>query len=131
MLGELLPWLTLPSQEDVGPRWLHVLLPAESLSDSKSDAKAPVPSPKAAEEKQDQAKANDELKQWLGVQLSRLEIRLLEQVGNSRTSPMPSPMRSHASPMRPSASPMCMRSHATLRQKIWNARYETHGGNAR
>lgn len=93
MLGELLPWLTLPSQEDVGPRWLHVLLPAESLSDSKSDAKAPVPSPKAAEEKQDQAKANDELKQWLGVQLSRLEMRLLEQVGNSRTSPMPSPMR--------------------------------------
>ena len=94
MLGELLPWLTLPSQEDVGPRWLHVLLPSESLSDDKSDAKAPVPPPKAGEEKQGQgqAKANDELKQWLTVQLSRMEIRLLEQVGNSRR-PSPMPMR--------------------------------------
>ena len=97
MLGELLPGLTLPSQEDVGPRWLHVLLPSESLSDDKSDAKAPVPPPKAGEEKQGQgqAKANDELKQWLAVQLSRLETRLLEQVGNSRrTSPVPMRRRS-------------------------------------
>jgi len=83
MLGKLLPWLTLPSQEDVGPRWLHVLLPSESLVDSKGDAKAPVPPPKAAEEKQGQAKqaqANDELKHLLVVQLSQIETRLLEQL---------------------------------------------------
>ena len=81
-LGELLPSsLTLPSQEDVGPRWLHVLLPSESLSDNKKGAAA-APSPKATEKKHSQAKANDELKQWLTVQLGRLEARLLEQGSN-------------------------------------------------
>ena len=60
-----------------------MLLPSESLVDSKGDAKAPVPPPKAAEEKQDQAKqaqAYDELKHLLVVQLSQIETRLLEQL---------------------------------------------------
>ena len=46
MLGKLLPWLTLPSQEDVGPRWLHVLLPSESLVDSKGCLLYTSPSPR-------------------------------------------------------------------------------------
>lgn len=60
-----------------------MLLPSESLVESKGDAKAPVPPQKAAEEKQGQAKqaqAYDELKHLLVVQLSQIETRLLEQL---------------------------------------------------
>ena len=71
------PAFAPPTQEAVGPRWLHVLLPSESVSDGKAGAAAPPPPPKAAPAA---TKTNDELQQWLAVQLGSLEARLMEHI---------------------------------------------------
>jgi hypothetical protein len=59
----------------------------------------------------------------------------LTQPTNQEVAPGPALVDLPILPPAPTTSPARCRScgwdHPPLRQKIWNARYETHGGNAR